>query len=453
MRRAALDDTRKLSIPMPVWLALAGLILMGAAAAGAEEPPANSAPETVMAEQAATDDESAPGAVKKEKSKIDSIFDDDDQANGNGKDGGLHWGPFYPSVTVVSSGGGIGPILHLWQRDVAHSGLDLYGAASYSVREYAYYTLKLGRLPRRHSGRPSFPTGSDKFYPLADIERLAGVESRFDIYAGYRYRYYPEEDFFGIGSGSLASDRTDYRLRDHFAEVVTTYHFSPAVALTARAGWLETSLGQGRDDRFPGLTALFDDASAPGLENPPDELILAAGLLADLRDEPGNPHRGALFTVGVSRFEERRGASFDFSRVATDLRFYIPLGSRKHVLATRAIGSFDGPDAGSRIPFYLQSSLGGSQILRGYPGFRFRDHQVIAFSAEYRFEPIPRLELAVFYDAGQVARERSGLSFGDLQTGWGGGVRIKSTRKVLFRFDVAHSREDTRYLIKLGPSF
>jgi outer membrane protein assembly factor BamA len=123
------------------------------------------------------------------------------------------------------------------------------------------------------------------------------------------------------------------------------------------------------------------------------------------------------------------------------------------VLATRAIGSFDGPDSDSRIPFYLQSSLGGSQILRGYAGFRFRDHQVIAFSAEYRFEPIPRLEFAVFYDAGQVARERSGLSFGDMHTGWGGGVRIKSTRKVLFRFDVAHSREDTRYLVKLGPSF
>ena len=59
----------------------------------------------------------------------------------------------------------------------------------------------------------------------------------------------------------------------------------------------------------------------------------------------------------------------------------------------------------------------------------------------------------MFYDAGQVAQERSGLSFGDLETGWGGGVRIKSARKVLFRFDVARSREDTRYLVKLGPSF
>jgi len=40
-----------------------------------------------------------------------------------------------------------------------------------------------------------------------------------------------------------------------------------------------------------------------------------------------------------------------------------------------------------------------------------------------------------------------------VKTGWGGGVRYKSKRRVLARFDVAYSPEGTRYLVKFGPSF
>ena len=130
-----------------------------------------------------------------------------------------------------------------------------------------------------------------------------------------------------------------------------------------------------------------------------------------------------------------------------------PHGVFSHVIAARAVTSVDRPDAGHRVPFFLQSSLGGSQLLRGYPAFRFRDEAVLAFAAEYRFEVVPRLELAAFVDAGQVAPDFSALSLSDLRTGWGVGARLKSTRRVLLRFDVARSSEATRYLIKLTPSF
>lgn len=437
------------------WLAaLSSLALLVAGSVRADEPTSpvpQESPDPALVATSAPDSALAAseGLVDKAKKKVRAIFDDD--GTGTAKETKVHWGPLYPSLTILSTGASVGPKLQLWQPDLGK--LDVYAAAAYSLRQYEYHTLKVGLLPRRANSPPSFSTGSDKFYPLADLEQLAGATNRIDFYAGYRHRYYPQEDFYGIGDETIVEDRSDFRFRDDFVELVAAYHFSPRFSLSAGAGLLKTSLGPGTDDWAPDLPTRFDDVAAPGLAQPPDEMILTAGFLADLRDKPGNPHRGALFIVGVSRFDDRNGAAFEFTRAAGEVRFFLPLGSDRHVIATRAVASFDRPDAGSRVPFYLQSSLGKGQILRGYQAFRFRDLNVVGFSAEYRFEPVSKLELAVFYDAGQVAPERSLLHLSDMHTSYGAGIRFKTPRKVFLRFDVAHSLEGTLYVVKLSQAF
>jgi len=385
---------------------------------------------------------------------VDKALGLDDHGDGESKDGGgPHLGPLYPSVTVVSSGGGIAPMLQLWAPDLGDSGLDVQGAASYSTRRYEFYAIRVGLLPHRGAGPPWLATSTSRLYPLSDIEHLSRVENRFDLYGAYRYRYYPEEDFYGIGIDSQAGDRTDYRLFDQLAEVVTAYHFTPRVALTARAGVQRTSLGPGDDPAFPDLETRFDSVTAPGLVRQPDQVILSSGLLLDFRDEPGNPHGGVFLAVGVSRYDDRNGSQFEFQRAAGDLRLYLPLGSQRHVLAGHAVASFDFTDPGRRVPFYLQSTLGGSLLLRGFPSSRFRDQKLIAFTGEYRFEVVPRLELALFYDAGQTVPGLDDLDLSRLHTSYGAGLRLKSPRKLRVRFDVAHSSEDTRYLVRFSPAF
>lgn len=123
------------------------------------------------------------------------------------------------------------------------------------------------------------------------------------------------------------------------------------------------------------------------------------------------------------------------------------------MIATRALVSADWPDAGDSVPFYQQSMLGCTHLLRGYPSFRFRDHALAAFSAEYRFEAIPKLELALFHDAAQVAESVSALRLSDWKWSWGGGARLKTKHRTLVRFEVAHSRETTRYIVKTTPAF
>lgn len=361
-------------------------------------------------------------------------------------------GPLYPSITVVSAGARIGPRLRLWLPDLAGP-LDFHAAGFYSIRQYQHYAVQFGALPQRREGPPSFSTNSIHVYPLAQIERLSGVENHFVLYGSYRHRDYPEEDFYGVGFDTPPEDRANFGLRDHLLEAVTGYHFSPRFAVTVSAGLLETSLGRGKDDDLPQVSDRFDSVSAPGIADPPGQAILTMGAVADLRDERRDPHQGGLFMVALSRFEDRDGLPFEFTRAAGDARLYLPVFTRRHVIATRALVSADWPDAGDSVPFYQQSMLGGTHLLRGYPSFRFRDHTLAAFSAEYRFEAIPKLELALFYDAAQVAETVSALRLSDWKWSWGGGVRLKTKHRTLVRFEVAHSRETTRYIVKTTPAF
>ncbi|HEX6737590.1 MAG TPA: BamA/TamA family outer membrane protein [Vicinamibacteria bacterium] len=392
----------------------------------------------------------APGTEESTKKKVASVIGKNVVDNDKDR---VHLGPLYPSLAIVSAGASVAPMVQLWQRDLGGSGLDVHGAASYSIRQYQFYALRVGRLPHHGTGPPSLTTSSDRLYPLRDVERLSGADNKLDLYVAYRHRDYPEEDFYGLGRDSLERDRTDFRLRDDLVELVGGWHFSPQLGVIASVGLQQTSLGAGRDAAFPDLPSRFDEAAAPGLAGPPRQLVLMTGALWDRRDEPGNPHRGTLLLASLSRFEDRRGDTHDFTRTATEGRLYVPLGSRRHVLAARAVASFDRPDDGARVPFYMQSSLGGSHVLRGYPAFRFRADKLAALSTEYRFEVVPRLELAAFYDLGQVAPVGTALRLSHPLSGWGGGVRFKSAHRVLARFDVARSAEGTRYLVKLGPAW
>ena len=101
-----------------------------------------------------------------------------------------------------------------------------------------------------------------------------------------------------------------------------------------------------------------------------------------------------MFGISLSRFDDRGSEEFDFSRLAIDGRYYATLGSDQRVMAFRFFTLFDDEDPGTRIPFYVQETLGGDGSLRGFRDFRFRDNNLLFLSAEYRWEASPAFELA-----------------------------------------------------------
>jgi len=309
----------------------------------------------------------------------------------------------------------------------------------------------VGLVPhgRKHLPRVAWSTSAP--FPLSDLERSAAAPG-FDVYASARYRDYPREDFYGIGAASFQLDRTDYRLQDGLYEGIVRYRVA-RLSLMGRAGLLQTSIRPGADSAFPDTGISNDEGTAPGLLRAPDFVHLSGAAWLELRDEPGNPHRGAALGVAFSRFDDRDGSAFQWNRVIVDVREYIPLGSNRHVVALRQVTSFDKPDAGSSVPFYMQSTLGGGKFLRGYASFRFRDERLLGLAGEYRFELRPKIELALIYETGKVFPTMRELDLRNLRRSWGVGIRLKSRRDVRLRLDVLHSVEGTRVHLKLGPSF
>jgi hypothetical protein len=342
-------------------------------------------------------------------------------------------------------------MLHFWTPDIRGTSLDVHASASYSIYRSQYYDLQLGLVPHEGQRLPRGERGTSAPFPLSDLEKTAAVPG-FNIYASARYRDYPREDSYGIGPASLRLDRTDYRLQDGLYEGIVRFRVA-RLSFMGRAGLFQTSIRPGTDSAFPGTEIGNDEGTAPGLLRSPDFVHFSGGVWLELRDEPGNAHRGASLGVAFSRFDDRHGNAFQFNRVIVDVREYLPLGSNRHVVALRQLTSLDQPDAGSRVPFYMHTTLGGGTLLRGYSSFRFRDDKLFVVAGEYRFELRPKIELALIYEAGKVFSTMGQFDLRNLRSSWGAGIRLKSPRNVQARLDVLRTPEGTRVDLKLRPSF
>lgn len=96
----------------------------------------------------------------------------------------------------------------------------------------------------------------------------------------------------------------------------------------------------------------------------------------------------------------------------------------------------------SEIPFYLQPTVGGSDInsqisLRGFPNYRFRDRSALFVQAEYSVPIVDPVGLLLFYDAGRVASSVSDLTFAHLRQDAGFGATFRLQGSVVAQAYVA----------------
>jgi hypothetical protein len=362
----------------------------------------------------------------------------------------INYHGLYPKMSNLSTGSGLAPGVRLWRPNLAgKTFLDLQAFGAWSLRGYKLYEVQFGKF---HEKSTEYFLSANAYGggPQADV---VSRDRRSFFFADLKYRDFPQEDFFGLGPDSQTSDRTDYQIKEGSYDAVAGYQFNRFVGAGVRVGFSQVQIGEGTDSRFPNTQELFNDSTAPGLNDQPDFFRFSSALFFDYRDKPGNPHNGGLLGVSFSRYTDYGTDQFDFNRLAFDAREYVPIGSVQRVFAFRFFTSMDSVDSNDRIPFYMQDTLGGSQTLRGFREFRFRDANLIYLSGEYRWEAAPAIEGALFYDAGRVFSERSDFGFHDLENSWGFGVRFKTKNAVVFRLDVGYSHEGTHIFFKFAPSF
>lgn len=316
--------------------------------------------------------------------------------------------------------------------------------------QYDRVRMLNGQLDFSLAGAAS-PIGYQHYETRLELPRLA--DERVFLQFRARRRVMPREDFFGLGSDSARAERTSYFQEEDSATLAAGVRPVPWLRLGGSAEWLDINVGSGTDPRFPSTEVLFNDENTPGLNDQPDFFKSEGFVAIDWRDSPGNPRYGGYYAAGFSSFKDLSLDAFDFHRFEVEVQQYVPFNAGHRVIAFRFGSSFDDPGQGKRVPFYLQKFLGGSNDLRGFREFRFRDKNRMVFNLEYRWEAFSGLDMALFGDAGKVFADRKDFDLKRLEKAYGFGLRFNTVKNVFLRLDFARGREGLRTFITFENVF
>lgn len=262
-----------------------------------------------------------------------------------------------------------------------------------------------------------------------------------------------QERFFGTGQASRRSDETVFALDRRRARADATLQVARWLHVSAGASSLTFTSAAGQAAGAPSITTVFDERAAPGLSTRRRFGLFALSATADTRDVPGNPRRGGRYHLGLERYADAAKES-SFTRVNAELEHHLSWWRRQRLVTLRAVAVLSEADRGQRVPFYLQPTLGGTRLLRGFVTDRFRDLNVLALQAEYAWDIWPFLNAVAFYETGAVAPRWQELALNTFRRDYGVGVRLGSARTVALRTDVAMgSGEGTRLVMRLSHAF
>jgi len=284
-----------------------------------------------------------------------------------------------------------------------------------------------------------------------EVSNLAG--GHLHVGGMGRWQDFTQMNYFGIGSASSEDAHSQYRIKD--TDVV-------GYALLNANRWLTVggTFGRLQNVRLSSPSGPFrtDYADAriafsadPGMDVQPNYLHGGVSVSADTRDSASRPTNGGLYRAAAAAYSDRDGGRYSFRRYEVEGEQFVPIVGSRWILAGRGWAAFSETSSGHDVPFYMAPSLGGMNTLRGYDNYRFHDRNLLLASAESRWALLRDVDVAAFFDAGNVAARRDDLNLH--KTSWGGGVRLHSVRSMLLRADIAHSREGLQVFVSMSDSF
>ena len=247
---------------------------------------------------------------------------------------------------------------------------------------------------------PDFPAAA----PFVVAEALGSVRRYWGIgtLAGYRwrsatllafsrFRHMPSERFFGFGPNSKRSDRSDFGLNEGVAGGLLEIALRTGLSVGGRASYVaHTPSAAGDDetrnaiDRFPGEVPSLQSGSrhlafGGWIEYDGREPAAPTALFrylarteSDIEGVPLATHRGIYALAEIVHYEDVGATRSSFSRVHLQSQQFVPFRRGHNVFVFREYLSLSNV-GGSRVPLYMQPTLGGANMLRGYELFRFRD--------------------------------------------------------------------------------
>jgi hypothetical protein len=265
--------------------------------------------------------------------------------------------------------------------------------------------------------------------------------------------------YFGLGHSTSEADRSFFGMR----QTVTGMSALIPVSERARFGVYGEIQGRFVDIRprpgegSPSIEALYNDATAPGLDSQPAFLQVGGGV----RLTP--TFRGNFvrldYEVLFQQFSAFGNSDSSFRRLRIDLghEFVIYRTTRSSVAAA-TVGPDGNPDAdvpvsvsgnregafglrflvvesftraGNRVPFYFQPTLGGSdingeQLLPGLQDYRFRAPNLLAVRGSFEHSIWGPLGMMATVEAGRVAMDRFRLDEGPFRRAYAAGLTLRA---------------------------
>jgi outer membrane protein assembly factor BamA len=146
------------------------------------------------------------------------------------------------------------------------------------------------------------------------------------------------------------------------------------------------------------------------------------------------------------------GSDYEFEKyiVTYNQFFKLSKNNDKQVLAIRASLNIADGD----VPFEGQTVVGGEDI-RGYSQGQYRNDQVYALQAEYRWNFYKRWGMVAFAGVASAVEKFADIPDNDILPGIGGGIRFKMlpNEKINIGIDGAKGKGDYSITFRIGEAF
>ena len=335
---------------------------------------------------------------------------------------------------------------------------DEEGRIEYMLAPDFSYNETKGFFPRlRFFGYPSRTrqyalvagksTTRDERY-VAEFSDRGLWDARAWVFAGAMHEQDSTERFFGFGNSSHEDRESNYTNNDTEAELYPGFWIRPHLGIAYRMRIRSHGVHEGQVDSLPFIADEHPEVRGRGLERG-TYWAHRAELVWDSRDDIDIPSRGVFGVVYTEAADETLGSATSFVKFGAEWRQFVPLSWRRvsAVLALRAL--LDYVSAGDDTPFWEQSSLGGRKALRAFGADRFIDLNRSLASIEMRvpvysrkiFGVNPTLEVAPFFETGQVFDGVTSSPVDDLHVASGMGFRVVLRPQIVAFVDVGFGYE------------
>ena len=273
-------------------------------------------------------------------------------------------------------------------------------------------------------------------------------DGRAWVFAGAMHEQDSTERFFGFGNSSHEDEESNYTNNDTQAELYPGFWIRPHFGIAYRMRIRSHGVHEGQVDSLPFIAVEHPEVRGRGLERG-TYWAHRAELVWDSRDDIDIPSRGGFGVAYTEAADEALGSATSFVKFGAEWRQFVPLAWRRvsAVLALRAL--LDYVSAGDDTPFWEQSTLGGRKVLRAFGADRFIDLNRSLASVEMRvpvysrhiFGVNPTLELAPFFETGQVFDGVTSSPIDDLHIASGMGFRVVLRPQIVAFVDVGFGYE------------